>query len=96
LLRSGFTLCDSPEIQILNTLALPAADLHLGPLTLESALRVLAGPEWILQVDELTRRVCFESISPPSPAGRPTRAGPTESARPDAARTMALARKLRP
>src|SRR6185437_7129221 len=52
LLRSGFVLCDSPGIAILNTLPLPAADFHLGPLALESALRILAGPGWKLEVNE--------------------------------------------
>lgn len=75
LLRSGFVLCDSPGVRVLNTLPLPSADFHLGPLTLKSALRILAGPGWRLEVNELTRRVCFLPASPPSPAGRGTLAG---------------------
>jgi conjugative transfer region protein (TIGR03748 family) len=76
LLRSGFVLCDTPRVRILNTLPLPAADFHLGPLTLESALRILAGPGWKLEVNELTRRVCFLPAWPPSPVGRSTPGGP--------------------
>ncbi len=80
LLRSGFVLCDSPGIAILNTLPLPAADFHLGPLALESALRILAGPGWKLEVNELTRRVCFLPTSPPSPTGRSMISGPKDNA----------------
>jgi len=80
LLRSGFVLCDSPGIGILNTLPLPAADFHLGPLALESALRILAGPGWKLEVNELTRRVCFLPASPPSPTGRSMIGGPKDNA----------------
>lgn len=80
LLRSGFVLCDSPGVRILNTLPLPAADFHLGPLTLESALRILTGPGWKLKVNELTRRVCFLPASPLSPAGRSTLGGPKDGA----------------
>lgn len=94
-LRSGFTLCDRPEIRILYTLPLPGADFHLGPLTLESALQILAGPGWKLEVDELTRRICFVPVSPPTPAGRPSHAGP-ESGQADASRTMATAPEQRP
>ena len=80
LLRSGFVLCDSPGVRILNMLPLPAADFHLGPLTLESALRILTGPGWKLEVNELTRRVCFLPASPPPPAGRSTLGGPKDGA----------------
>lgn len=80
LLRSGFVLCDTPGVRILNTLPLPAADFHLGPLTLESALRILAGPGWKLETNQLTRRVCFLPSSPPSPGGRSTLAGPKDGA----------------
>jgi conjugative transfer region protein (TIGR03748 family) len=80
LLRSGFVLCDSPGIGILNTLPLPAADFHLGPLALESALRILAGPGWKLEVNELTRRVCFLPASAPSPTGRSMIGGPKDNA----------------
>lgn len=64
LYRSGFELCRSPDIGLLDRLPLPAADLDLGPLTLESTLRILAGPGWNLKVDEMTREVCFTPVSP--------------------------------
>jgi type IV pili sensor histidine kinase/response regulator len=94
LLRSGFVLCDSPGVRILNTLPLPSADFHLGPLTLKSALRILAGPGWRLEVNELTRRVCFLPASPPSPAGRGTLAGPKDESA--AATARPIAREHRP
>lgn len=63
LLRSGYHLCDSPALQPLESLPLPAAHLHLGPLTLRQAAQVLSGSAWTIQVDDITRRVCF---TPPS------------------------------
>lgn len=71
LLRSGFKLCASPAIHILDTLPLPAADFHVGPLTLASALRLLAGPAWKLEVNELTREVCFVPASSVPPFAPP-------------------------
>lgn len=76
LLRSGFELCRSPEIRLLDELPLPAADFHLGPLTLEGTLRILVGPGWNLEVDEVTRKICFTPLSAPSPAGKPASFAP--------------------
>lgn len=76
LLRSGFELCHSPQIRLLDELPLPAADFHLGPLTLESTLRILVGPGWNLEVDEITRKICFTPSSAPSPAGKPASFAP--------------------
>lgn len=97
LLRSGFTLCDSAQIRIFNTLPLPAADFELGPLTLESALQILVGPAWRLEVNEITRRVCFVPLSPPSPSGRSTRLAPRAAGdAPNAARAVVTTREHRP
>lgn len=64
LLRSGYQPCASDvEAAPLYALPLPAADLHLGPMTLRDALQTLAGPAWRLQVDETTRRVCFTATA---------------------------------
>ncbi len=60
LLRSGYRLCSSVETSVLYLLPLPAAHLHLGPLTLRDALLTLAGPAWDLSVDDAFRQVCFE------------------------------------
>lgn len=60
LLQTGYQLCDAQDAAAdLNTLPLPAAHIHLGPLTLRDALQVLTGPAWQLQIDESTRRLCF-------------------------------------
>lgn len=58
--RSGYGLCPgSGNINILYTRPLPASQYHLGPMTLRNTLQVLAGPAWQVQVDEVTRGVCF-------------------------------------
>jgi type IV pili sensor histidine kinase/response regulator len=60
LLRSGYSLCtDRESVGALEALPLPAAHLHLGPLTLRQALQVLAGPGWALEVDEAARLICY-------------------------------------
>ena len=50
----------------LYTLPLPAAHLHLGPMSLRDALLTLAGPAWELHADDRTRQVCFEQIGEPT------------------------------
>ena len=69
LLRSGYRLCSGIEASALYMLPLPAAHLHLGPLTLRDALLTLAGPGWNLSVDDVFRQVCFE---PPLQLPMPT------------------------
>lgn len=60
LLRSGYALCNGDlETQALYELPLPAAHLRLGPMLLRSALLTLAGPGWVLGVDDIARSVCF-------------------------------------
>jgi conjugative transfer region protein (TIGR03748 family) len=64
LLHTGYVLCENdPEAAVLYALPLPAAHLQLGPLFLRDALLTLAGPAWRLEVDDLTRRVCFSQRS---------------------------------
>ena len=59
--RSGYGLCETAHAVIeLYALPLPAAHLHLGPMTLRDALLTLAGPAWDLHADDRTRQVCFE------------------------------------
>lgn len=61
LLRSGYALCpDTTSVKVLLSRPLPAAHYRLGPITLRSALEVLAGPAWQLTTDEVGRSVCFE------------------------------------
>jgi type IV pili sensor histidine kinase/response regulator len=59
--RSGYTLCppDSAPIKILYKRPLPAAHYKLGPMTLRSALQLLAGSAWQVSVDEVNRTVCY-------------------------------------
>jgi len=59
LLHSGYRLCDSPDIRDFDSFPLPAAHVHLGPLSLTTTLQLLVGPGWQLESDETTRRVCF-------------------------------------
>jgi type IV pili sensor histidine kinase/response regulator len=65
--RSGYRLCDTPETKTLYVLPLPAAHLRLGPMTLRDTLQMLAGPAWVMSVDDLTREVCFKRPVPRSP-----------------------------
>ncbi|WP_367371526.1 PilL N-terminal domain-containing protein [Pseudomonas lini] len=59
--RSGYSLCPvSTSVKVLFTRPLPAAHYRLGPISLRSALQVLAGPAWQLTTDEVSRSVCFE------------------------------------
>ncbi len=59
--RSGYGLCQTAHAAIeLYALPLPAAHLHLGPISLRDALLTLAGPAWELHADDRTRQVCFE------------------------------------
>jgi type IV pili sensor histidine kinase/response regulator len=59
--RSGYGLCQTTHAVIaLHALPLPAAHLHLGPMTMRDALLTLAGPAWELHVDDRTRQICFE------------------------------------
>src|SRR3546814_7760836 len=59
--RSGYGLCQTAHAVIeLYALPLPAAHLHLGPMTLRNALLTLAGPAWELHADDRARQICFE------------------------------------
>ncbi|MDF8361322.1 MULTISPECIES: PilL N-terminal domain-containing protein [Pseudomonadota] len=59
--RSGYGLCQTAHAVIeLYALPLPAAHLHLGPMTLRDALLTLAGPAWKLHADDRARQICFE------------------------------------
>ncbi len=59
--RSGYGLCQTAHAVIeLYALPLPAAHLHLGPMTVRDALLTLAGPAWELHADDRARQVCFE------------------------------------
>jgi len=58
--RSGWRLCEEAvAVKELDALPLPAAHLHLGPMTVRDALLTLAGSAWELRTDERARQVCF-------------------------------------
>ncbi len=63
--RSGYQLCESAHGVIeLYSLPLPLAHVHLGPMTLRDALLTLAGAAWELQIDDMTRQICFVRSNP--------------------------------
>ncbi|CAM5214885.1 MULTISPECIES: PFGI-1 class ICE element type IV pilus protein PilL2 [Alcaligenaceae] len=65
--RSGYQLCETASAAAdLYALPLPAAHLHLGPMTLRDALLTLAGSAWELRTDDLTRQVCFDRAAAPA------------------------------
>lgn len=60
--RSGYQLCAGKgNVSTLFAHPLPASHYRLGPTPLRDALQVLAGPAWILEVDEISRTVCFST-----------------------------------
>jgi type IV pili sensor histidine kinase/response regulator len=63
--HSGYQLCPAAgDVGLLFAHPLPASHYRLGPMSLLTALQLLAGPAWELQVDELDRQICFV-IRPP-------------------------------
>lgn len=91
--RSGYRLCEpTPAIAGLYALPLPAAHLHLGPLTLRDALLTLAGPAWDVNVDDRARQVCFSrpGEAPDSPAADDAAVAPVTAPASGAAKTFPL------
>ncbi|HDJ1442298.1 TPA: PilL N-terminal domain-containing protein [Serratia rubidaea] len=84
--QSGYTLCATgPANGVLYRQAMPAVQYQLGPMRLRTALQVLAGPAWQLEVDDVQRVVCHSlrdgyqlpaSQLPPSPAPHVYHAAP--------------------
>jgi len=57
--QSGYSLCVSrPANSVLYRQTLPAVQYQLGPMRLRTALQILAGPAWQLEVDDVQRVVC--------------------------------------
>ncbi len=57
--QSGYTLCATgPANGVLYRQALPAVQYQTGPLRLRTALQMMAGPAWQLEVDDVQRVVC--------------------------------------
>lgn len=59
LLGSGYSLCNASAVEKFSKLPLPASQFRLGPVSLHSALKILAGPTWQMQVDQHNRVICF-------------------------------------
>lgn len=58
---TGYSLClpVTDDMRLLFNTPLPDSQLSMGPLRTETALQVIAGPAWTVNVDEITRTVCF-------------------------------------
>ncbi|EEZ6653255.1 pilus assembly protein PilL [Escherichia coli] len=57
--QSGYTLCATGSANgVLYRQPLPAVQYQQGPVRLRTALQVMAGPAWQLEVDDVQRVVC--------------------------------------
>ncbi|PNO64564.1 PFGI-1 class ICE element type IV pilus protein PilL2 [Serratia marcescens] len=85
--QSGYSLCATGAANgVLYRQVLPAVQYQLGPMRLRTALQVLAGPAWQLEVDDVQRVVCHSlragyqlpatQLSPTRPAPTVTPVGP--------------------
>jgi len=59
--HSGYGLCPATDkaVSTLYSRPLPAAHYRLGPVTLRTALQLLAGKAFVMNVDDIERQVCF-------------------------------------
>lgn len=91
--RSGYTLCpaSTDHVSILYTRPLPAAQYKLGPMTLRNTLQVLAGPAWLVKVDEVSRNVCFTLRAGYEAPRLPTMSAPLSAPIAAPGQTVALA-----
>ncbi|MCX8578716.1 hypothetical protein J3U21_04540 [Gilliamella sp. B2776] len=58
--QSGYSLCTNSDINILYESTLPKVQYKIGPISLNDALYVMAGPAWNLVVDDVEREICFQ------------------------------------
>lgn len=57
--QSGYSLCAAGAgNRVLYRQPLPAVQYRLGPLPLRTALQIIAGPAWQLEIDDVQRVVC--------------------------------------
>lgn len=61
LIGSGYRLCQTSAINAMDKLPLPAAHHRLGPVTINIALKTIAGPTWQMQIDQHNRLICFKA-----------------------------------
>ncbi|ENA9696686.1 hypothetical protein ABG299_002214 [Salmonella enterica subsp. enterica] len=62
---TGYGLClpVTGEARQLFSSPLPDIQRSPGPLRINDALQIIAGPAWAMTVDEITRTVCFTAAS---------------------------------
>lgn len=57
--QSGYTLCAIGQANaVLYRQPLPGVHYQMGPMRLRTALQVMAGPAWRLEVDDVQRVIC--------------------------------------
>lgn len=61
LMNTGYRLCPARTFELYGLFKLPLPAIHheLGPIALEKALQVIAGPSFQLEIDQTIREVCF-------------------------------------
>lgn len=57
--QSGYSLCTNSDINVLYENTLPKVQYKMGPILLNDALHVIAGPAWNLDVNDVEREICF-------------------------------------
>ncbi len=64
---TGYGLClpVTEDARQLFSSPLPDIQRSAGPIRIDDALKIIAGPAWTMAVDEVTRTVCFASSSTP-------------------------------
>lgn len=78
---SGYHLCTSDgQANRLYRLPLPAVQYQMGPIRLNVALQILAGPAWQLLVDDVQREVCYRLRPEYTPSESAVSAVPPSSA----------------
>ncbi|WP_369177860.1 hypothetical protein [Candidatus Thiodubiliella endoseptemdiera] len=62
LIKSGYNLNSNYESEKINNFQLPEVHREIGPLPLNKAIKVLLGPAWDFQVDEVSRSIQIVQI----------------------------------
>ncbi|MCP9269666.1 PilL N-terminal domain-containing protein [Xenorhabdus sp. XENO-1] len=77
--QSGYALCAlDKKNDVLYRQPLPSVHTQLGPVRLRTALQIMAGPAWQLEVDEVQRVVCHhlrQGYQLPVPVKQPQQGG---------------------
>jgi hypothetical protein len=59
-LKSGYDLDSNYESEKISNFKLPEVHREIGPIPLKRAIKVLLGPAWDLQVDEIPSNLTFQ------------------------------------